>query len=381
MNVQMNSDGELEYVDDDDMMEDQDDFSDDDTNTDTDSEDDEMDVRYEDEHGEPMDILDVEDEEWESESEGNDADANMEDSAMPLQPNTPSLPPPATPNTLLPQTAEPTNHPEPYLILSTPVPTTHAFANRPSTISPTHTKRTAKEHQILRKPNTLPAGVWVRTWESRLDLLRVLFIGPAETPYIHAPFVVDFWLPPTFPAEPPLAFFHPWPAESGTGAAGRVNPNLYEDGKICLSLLGTWDSEGKREGWSAGRSTLLQVLVSLLGLVLVREPYFNEAGYEALVGLESSKRPSEVYSERVFLRARMFVVAALGGREGVEGLEDVVQWIYKQQDGLKLLEQVVGDAEGMLKGDEGALKRAALPVLSKGASISLLKVLERLKEL
>ena len=100
-------------------------------------------------------------------------------------------------------------------------------------------------------------------------------------------------LPPS-PRTLPEAFFHSWPSEPGLGGSGRVNPNLYEDGKICLSLLGTW--EGSRgEGWRAGRSTMLQVVVSLLGLVLVREPYFNEAGYEALAGLEESRRPSALY--------------------------------------------------------------------------------------
>ena len=47
--------------------------------------------------------------------------------------------------------------------------------------------------------------------------------------------------------DPPQAYFHSWPGENGL--TGRVNPNLYEDGKICLSLLGTWQGdETKGEG-------------------------------------------------------------------------------------------------------------------------------------
>jgi ubiquitin-protein ligase len=38
---------------------------------------------------------------------------------------------------------------------------------------------------------------------------------------------------------------------------GRCNPNLYEDGKVCLSILGTWQGE-KSESWKyvieAGRA-------------------------------------------------------------------------------------------------------------------------------
>ena len=35
----------------------------------------------------------------------------------------------------------------------------------------------------------------------------------------------------------------------------RFNPNLYNCGKVCLSLLGTWSGPG----WVPGESTILQV--------------------------------------------------------------------------------------------------------------------------
>lgn len=47
-------------------------------------------------------------------------------------------------------------------------------------------------------------------------------------------------------------------------------------GKVCLSLLGTWAGPG----WQPGKSTLLQVLVSIQSLIMVPDPYFNEPGYE-----------------------------------------------------------------------------------------------------
>jgi ubiquitin-conjugating enzyme E2 O len=62
----------------------------------------------------------------------------------------------------------------------------------------------------------------VRTYESRLDLLRVLILGPQNTPYENAPFLFDFSLS-SFPSLPPEAFFHSWTPSGG----GRVNPNLY----------------------------------------------------------------------------------------------------------------------------------------------------------
>ena len=53
----------------------------------------------------------------------------------------------------------------------------------------------------------------------------------------------------------------------------------HKDGKVCLSLLGTW-SGAKGEMWEPAHSTMLQVIVSIQSLILVPQPYFNEPGYE-----------------------------------------------------------------------------------------------------
>lgn len=182
-------------------------------------------------------------------------------------------PPPIPENMPAPEAfAIPTssNQPPRFAILDSDVPTDHAFGGQPATpLDPAFLRRIHKEHKIL--STSLPDGILVRSWESRMDLVRVLIIGPINTPYELAPFVFDFHFSRTFPQTPPLAHFHSW-----TGGIGRVNPNLYEDGKICLSLLGTWHAERRNEGWSAGGSSVLQVLVSLMGLVLVREPYYSK---------------------------------------------------------------------------------------------------------
>lgn len=130
-------------------------------------------------------------------------------------------------------------------------------------------KAVLREHQILR--SCLPDGVYVRTWESSLEFMRVLIVGPSDTPYAQAPFLFDIHLNGKFPNQAPSVFFHSW-----TNGIGRVNPNLYEDGKVCLSLLGTWSSEKDNEEWVPFKSSILQIIVSLLGLVLVKEPFYSE---------------------------------------------------------------------------------------------------------
>lgn len=80
----------------------------------------------------------------------------------------------------------------------------------------------------------------------------------------------------------------------------RINPNLYEEGKVCLSLLNTWTGKGN-EVWDPNSSSILQVLVSLQGLVLNSKPYFNEAGYDKQIGTAEGEKNSLSYNENTFL--------------------------------------------------------------------------------
>ena len=160
--------------------------------------------------------------------------------------------------------------PPQFSILQEAPPRDHHYISRTPSLASAKMRRITKEHQIMQ--SSLPEGVFVRTWDDRLDILRVLIIGPRETPYELAPFLIDFYFSDAFPVKPPDAYFHSW-----TNGVGRVNPNLYEDGNICLSLLGTWPGDNGHDVWSAKGSTMLQVIVSILGLVLVREPYYSES--------------------------------------------------------------------------------------------------------
>lgn len=86
-----------------------------------------------------------------------------------------------------------------------------------------------------------------------------MITGPVGTPYEHGLFVFDVRLPPDYPASPPVFYYL-------SQCSGRLNPNLYEDGKVCVSLLGTWAGRGS-EVWTS-KSNVLQVLVSIQGNAL-----------------------------------------------------------------------------------------------------------------
>ena len=52
-------------------------------------------------------------------------------------------------------------------------------------------------------------------------------------------------------------------------AISRFNPNLYADGKVCLSLLGTWHGGDATENRDPLRSNLLQVFTVHVEQVMI----------------------------------------------------------------------------------------------------------------
>merc|ERR1719322_265404 len=95
-----------------------------------------------------------------------------------------------------------------------------------------------------------------------------MILGPVDTPYEGSIFLFDLKIPETYPQSPPKVHFYSYLGFWD----GGIHPNLYNTGTVCLSILGTW--AGPR--WDQKNSSILQVLVSIQGLVLVKEPYFNE---------------------------------------------------------------------------------------------------------
>ncbi|KAI8601300.1 hypothetical protein EDD21DRAFT_374849 [Dissophora ornata] len=243
-------------------------------------------------------------------------------------------------------------------------------------------KRIAKEHAIL--SSSLPDGIRVRTFEDRVDLLRVLIQGPDHTPYRNALFLFDFKLTNQFPSQPPIAFFHSW-----TGGIGRINPNLYEDGNVCLSLLNTWHGKDQTETWTPS-SSILQLLISLQGLVLVPEPYYNEAGFEKFVGTKEAARNSNLYNEKVYLLSLKTIQTILNNPPAP--FEKEVRHFYFEQgkleqtviEGLELIarSEAAADTEDVEEragdGFEEGKSAQAMKRISKGALKMLKKHIDTL---
>ncbi|KAK4473155.1 hypothetical protein MN116_004337, partial [Schistosoma mekongi] len=137
------------------------------------------------------------------------------------------------------------------------------------------------------------ASVFVCCEENRFCLLKVLITGPPDTPYANGCFEFDIYTPPDYPMQPPLVEFC-----TTAKNTFRFNPNLYEDGKVCLSILNTWHGSTE-ERWNPQTSSLLQVLVSIQSLIFVSEPYFNEPGFECSMGTPKGIIVSYKYNARI----------------------------------------------------------------------------------
>ena len=155
-------------------------------------------------------------------------------------------------------------------------------------------KRLAQEQITISTslPLSFSSTIFVRTDENRMDIMKVLITGPDGTPYSNGCFIFDVYFPNEYPTSPPSINL-----ETTGNHTVRFNPNLYNDGKVCLSILNTWHGRPE-EKWNA-TSTFLQVLVSIQSLIFVPEPYFNEPGYERTRGTATGTSQSLEYDANI----------------------------------------------------------------------------------
>lgn len=103
-------------------------------------------------------------------------------------------------------------------------------------------------------------------------------------------FEFDLWVPDDYPNSPPKMKF----LTTGGGKI-RFNPNLYNCGKVCLSLLNTWSTPQ----WSTSSSTISQVVISIYTMIFNEHPYTNEPAYYRALETETGRTASEKYNANI----------------------------------------------------------------------------------
>jgi len=160
-------------------------------------------------------------------------------------------------------------------------------------LTPKTQKRIVNELSILQQSLVIDENASIFCCVSNTDISHLQFAitGPSDTPYEGGVFVFDMFLHSGFPTSPPVVTF------LNTGNK-RMNPNLYAEGKVCLSILGTWQGH-EGEVWNEKTSTLLQVVMSIMSQILIDQPYFNEPGHARSYGTKNGEDANKAYNNHV----------------------------------------------------------------------------------
>lgn len=170
------------------------------------------------------------------------------------------------------------------------------------------TIRISKEITNIQKGTDLSIAVAFR--DENIRKVRALIIGPSETPYEFGFFEFRIIFPREYPETAPEV-----KAITTNRGKTRFNPNVYAQGKVCLSILGTWRGESGEE-WSSAQG-LESVLISIQSL-MSSNPYENEPGFETQSTAEE-KKAARLYASKI--RHETIRVSVLDRLETYLGLD------------------------------------------------------------
>ena len=182
-------------------------------------------------------------------------------------------------------------------------------------------KRIRKDIRDLIKSGLIDGenGIFVRPDEIDITKMTAMIIGPEGTPYQGGFYFFDINFPTNYPMKNPDVKF------CTLNPYVRFNPNLYTEGKVCLSLLGTWAGPG----WTACNN-VGSILLSIQSMVLNEEPLKNEPGFET-----APKRRLEQY--RLVVEYYNYLVAVhdmMHSPPGIFGIfkDEMIVYFYNNFD-------------------------------------------------
>ena len=124
--------------------------------------------------------------------------------------------------------------------------------------------------------------------ETNIQNGHALIIGPESTPYEYGFFFFKFTFKDSYPFVPPKVQY------LSNDAITRFNPNFYRTGKVCLSILNTWQGEK----WSSCQS--LRTVLLTLQMTMNDNPLLNEPGIEEHSHPDSIKMYREIIQYKNF---------------------------------------------------------------------------------
>lgn len=135
-------------------------------------------------------------------------------------------------------------------------------------------KRIARDVNMVVGNETLAKqGIYYFADESNMSRGTALLVGQSDTPYFGGFYFFSIQFPDDYP-------FSPIKIKSLTqDGATRFNPNMYKEGKVCLSILNTWHDGPQWTGVQSLESVLLVIMSDVLNAIpLQNEPAFRTCG-------------------------------------------------------------------------------------------------------
>jgi len=171
-------------------------------------------------------------------------------------------------------------------------------------------------------------GIYCSFNEEDLFDVKAMVVGPEDTPYAFGYYLFHLKFPKNYPYSPPKVCFE---TRFNTDLSMlRFNPNLYANGKVCLSILGTWHGPQ----WEPCQS-LYSILIAFQTL-LVKEPLTNEPGFSKILPEQLHKH--QTYKKMVtFENFRVGILHVMN--KPPTGFQDFVpimkQLTYKHMDNIE----------------------------------------------
>tara|TARA_B100001142_G_scaffold319852_1_gene363910 strand:+ start:83 stop:778 length:696 start_codon:yes stop_codon:yes gene_type:complete len=130
----------------------------------------------------------------------------------------------------------------------------------------TNQKRLLKDVVDIMKNPLEDNGIYYQHNQENMLKGHALIVGPEDTLYNYGYYLFEFTFSKEYPFKPPKVVYLTNEHDI------RFHPNLYRNGKVCLSLLNTW----RGEQWTSCQSirTILLNLVTLFH----NKPLLNEPG-------------------------------------------------------------------------------------------------------
>lgn len=129
-------------------------------------------------------------------------------------------------------------------------------------------KRLTKDIQMVYHEKLENENIFISVSEENIFHVKAMILGPKDTPYEYGYYFFDLIFGEDYPENPPVAKF------KTTNGRIRFNPNLYAEGKVCLSILNTFSGPT----WTLCQN--LKSILLVLQTVLNDNPLCNEPGFE-----------------------------------------------------------------------------------------------------